>query len=106
MDHDLGAKTNIIPSVFLQPVIPNDASDSWVQGRVRATLHDGAFQQSSPLMFAAELVKMFKGGDFEALMKYSDGSTEHRTLLVRCNHVWINMTKLSWAIHVHVQGWH
>ena len=82
MDHDVTTKCSIIPSVFLLADIPPCASDSWVQGNVKVTLHDGVFQQSSALRFAAEIVKIYAGTDTRVLMKYSDGSTEHRTLLV------------------------
>ena len=87
LDHDIEALGNIIPTVFQQPEIPEKLEGSWYRGKVSIDVHDAVFEQSSAYRYPATIIKM-SGQATNAKhspyhFKFSDGGTEHRTILVK-----------------------
>ena len=79
-DHDF-SKFSVIPSVTLLVDIPNEISDSWYRGRVNVTLKEAAFEPSSPLRHASELLNLLQSHhltDNPILCIYTDGGSDHQ----------------------------
>ena len=83
----LSALGNIIPTVFQQPEIPEKLEGSWYRGKVSIDVHDAVFEKSSAYRYPATIIKM-SGQATNAKhspyhFKFSDGGSEHHTILVK-----------------------
>ena len=70
---------SVIPSVVFQVNIPESISGSWYDGNVYM-LYKGAFEPSSPIRHAAELVSILRSKSITRALVflYSDGGPDHR----------------------------
>ena len=83
-DHDF-TKFSIVPSVVLVTDIPDSIQESWYRGQVLVGFKDAAFEPSSPMRHATELVSILSSNtDFHKsiLFLYSDGGPDHRVTYV------------------------
>ena len=66
---------SVIPSVVFQVNIPESISGSWYDGNVHVIYKDGAFEPSSPIRHAAELVSILRSKSIAhpVVFLYSDG---------------------------------
>lgn len=91
LDHDLGSKGSLTPSVCLHIDIPENTSDSFYHGQVHVTLKDSVFQPSTPFRHATELQQILKPEmDNEPdpyLLLFTDGGPDHRVTYgaVKCS---------------------
>ena len=86
LDHDMTGKGSISSTVFMEPNAPHHAEGSWYSGRVRVIVQDSVFKKSTAYRNAAASVRLAKedpAGCKPIHIKYSDGGTEHRTLLIK-----------------------
>ena len=77
-DHDF-SKFGLIPPLVVD--ILTEISDSWYHGHVNVTLNDAAFEPSSPLRHACELVDLLRSQNVTEkpiLCNYTDGGSDHR----------------------------
>ncbi|WAR09165.1 hypothetical protein MAR_019123 [Mya arenaria] len=84
LDHDVGSKGSLTPSVVLKVDVPELPSESFYRGQVLVTLKDSVFQPSTPFRHAVELMKIARqvedGADPKPfLLMYTDGGPDHRT---------------------------
>lgn len=80
LDHDVGQKGSLTPSVCLNVEVPEDKSSSFYRGEVTVTFKDSIFQPSSPFRHATELQALLeeKGDVKPVLMLFTDGGPDHR----------------------------
>lgn len=81
LDHDLGSKGSLTPSVFLEVNIPESSDESFYRGQVSVILKDSIFQQSTPFRHALELKEIMRKVDDVCkpiLMIFTDGGPDHR----------------------------
>ena len=78
-DHDF-TRFSIIPSVVFEVNIPDSIAGSWYNGFVHVLYKDAAFEPSSPIRHAAELVSILRNKTLThpVLFLYSDGGPDHR----------------------------
>ena len=81
-DHDF-TKIKLIPSVALVCDVPEEISSSFYAGQLAVSLKEAAFEPSSPLRHAAELVSDLKAAGVNTILKpvlllYTDGGPDHR----------------------------
>ena len=78
-DHDF-TRFSIIPSVVFEVNIPESIAGSWYDGNVHVLYKDAAFEPSSPIRHAAELVSVLRSKSLThpVLFLYSDGGPDHR----------------------------
>ena len=75
LDHDVGSKGSLTPSVSLKVDIPENPDKSFYHGQVFVALKDSIFQPSSPFRHAVELSRILKSQDSVKpfLFLYTDG---------------------------------
>lgn len=86
LDHDMTSKGSITSSVYMQPNVPSEPGGSWYSGKVKVVVQDSVFQKSNAYRNAAATVRLAQedpSGLKPIHVKYSDGGTEHRSLLVK-----------------------
>lgn len=86
LDHDLTSKGSITSTVYMQPNVPCQPEGSWYSSKVKIVVQDSIFQKSTAYRHAAATVRLAQEDPSEwkpIHVKYSDGGTEHRTLLVK-----------------------
>ncbi|XP_073720261.1 uncharacterized protein [Misgurnus anguillicaudatus] len=86
LDHDMTSKGSITSTVYMQPNVPSQPEGSWYSGKVKIVVQDSVFQKSTAYRNAAATVRLAQedpSGWKPIHVKYSDGGTEHRTLLVK-----------------------
>ena len=72
---------SIIPSVVLVNDIPDSIQEYWYRGQVLVGFENAAFEPSTPMRHATELVSILSSNtDFQTLILflYSDGGPDHR----------------------------
>ncbi|XP_041374668.1 uncharacterized protein LOC121387575 [Gigantopelta aegis] len=80
LDHDVGQKGSITPSVCLNVEIPETPDGSFYRGQVTVIFKDSIFEPSSPFRHAVELQNILaQEGTFKpVLMLFTDGCPDHR----------------------------
>ena len=80
LDHDMQSKGSITPSVTLKCRVPDNASESFVRGKVLVNVNDSIFEASNPFRHAVQLCKVYPFDKPIAII-YTDGGTDHRNTL-------------------------
>ena len=86
LDHDMTAKGSLTSSVYMEPNITSEPEGSWYSGKVTVSVQDSVFQKSNPYRNAAATLRLARkdpSGPKPIHVKYSNGGTEHRNLLVK-----------------------
>ena len=80
LDHDVGSKGSLTPSLSLKVDIPENPGESFYRGQVFVALKDSIFQPSSPFRHAVELSRILKSQDSVKpfLFLYTDLGPDHR----------------------------